>query len=259
MRCGDQAGSIESFVKAPAAVVDCRTNYKVAVKKGHKNLQGETVCVPFATETGGVRFYLEDDTGKVLVDAQGAEIDVPEAGREYLGHGTRHFQDEHGKEIEVTASGEMVTKAGLGARLGKLFGNKNAPPPAPFDPWIQKMCETMRAKDERLFDCVARAASRGHSEKSVAPGKTDKYLLHEYCLLPEYEYELTGTCTENPQPQSEHDLKMIVKGTNDPTFLISYGNEEVVEGDLLHQAKLYVFGGDTLSVASLGTLLWIFS
>ena len=249
----------EETVTSPVSEQPCYF-YKVAIEKGHTGLRGDVSWVPYATDTDGVGFYLKDDTGKVLVDAHGVELNVPESGQKMIGHGTILLRDGSGREVEVTTSGEIVTKSGLGAGLSKMFGKKDAPPPAPLDPWFHQWCEEMRAKEERLRDYVARAASYGRSGSSGAPtSHTDKYLLFEYCILPEFEYELTGTCAENPKPQGEHDLKMIVKGENDPTFSISLGNEESVEGDLRHRAKLYVFGGACLSVVSMGIILWIFS
>jgi hypothetical protein len=249
----------DEMVTSPVSEQPCYF-YKLTIKKGHKNLRGEMVWLPYATETDGPKFYLEDDTGKVLVDARGAEIDLPQSGQEYLGYGSRIFQGEDGKQVEVNAAGEIVNKVGMGARVGRLLGKKEPAPQAPLDPWVQEMCETMRAKNERLFECVARAAAHAQAgQSSPSDFKGGKFLLQEYCILPDYEYEVTGTCAENPQPQGGKDLKMIMKGTNDPTFLISFGNEAIVEGDLLHNAKMYVFGGAALSVASLSAMVWMFS
>jgi hypothetical protein len=234
--------------------------YKVEVKKGHKDRRGELTWQDYATDSGGARFYLQDDTGKVMVDACDAEIDVPQSGQEHLGYGTKIFQGEDGKEIRVNAAGEIITEMSVGGELHRLLGGAASPAQAPVDPWVLRMCESMRAKNEKLMKCVERAASYTQPEGAAAPSlKGEMFLLEEYCILPDFEYEVTGTCAENPQPQGDFDRKIIMKGKNDPTFLISYGNEEIVEGELLRQAKLHVFGGGALSVASLGVLVWMFS
>lgn len=249
----------EQTVASPVSGQPCYF-YKVEIKKGHKDVRGEIIWKPYGYVADGVRFHMEDDTGKVLVDAQGIELDLMESGEETIGVGTGLLVDEYGGKVEVTSGGEVVTKSGLGGRMAKLLGKKDAPPPAPLDPWIQRMCEEKRAKEASLRALVARAASGGAAGGAASAGSTsDMFQLTEYCILPEFEYELTGTCAENPQPEGEHDLKMIVKGKNDPTFMISLGSEASVEDDLLRNAKLYIFGGACLSVASLAVILWMLS
>ena len=73
--------------------------------------------------------------------------------------------------------------------------------------------------------------------------QSGRYRLTEYCVLPEWSYDVTGTCTENPNPRDTNDRNLIVKGENEPTFLISYRNEEELEGSLRRRATLRVFGG----------------
>jgi len=66
---------------------------------------------------------------------------------------------------------------------------------------------------------------------------------------------LTGTCTENPHPRDEHDRNMIVKGENEPTFLISWRSEQEIEGALRWRSMKYIFGGGILSVVCLAIML----
>jgi hypothetical protein len=48
---------------------------------------------------------------------------------------------------------------------------------------------------------------------------------------------------------------LIRKGTNEPTFLISWRSEKEIERTLRNRAALHIFGGAALSVACLGILL----
>ncbi|MBZ5516604.1 MAG: hypothetical protein LAN62_17490, partial [Acidobacteriia bacterium] len=91
----------------------------------------------------------------------------------------------------------------------------------------------------------------------VSLGSVDSGLfrLTEYCVVPDCSYDLTGTCSENPHPRDEHDRNMIVKGENEPTFLISARSEPELEGSLRWRALRYIFGGGALAVACLGVLL----
>lgn len=79
--------------------------------------------------------------------------------------------------------------------------------------------------------------------------------MSEYLVLPDHWYDLTGTCIENPTPQDEYDRNLITKGTNEPTFLISWRSEKEIERTLRNRAALHIFGGGGLSVACLAILL----
>jgi hypothetical protein len=88
-----------------------------------------------------------------------------------------------------------------------------------------------------------------------APAASGHYRLTEYCLLPGQTYDVTGTCTENPQPRDEYDRNIIVKGTNEPTFLISFRTEKGVESYLLKQTLWKVLGGAAVALLCLAILL----
>ncbi len=60
---------------------------------------------------------------------------------------------------------------------------------------------------------------------------------------------------ENPHPQNEHDCNLIVKGQDEPTFVISSKGERGVEKGLRRQALRYIFGGAGLRVVSLASIL----
>ena len=82
-----------------------------------------------------------------------------------------------------------------------------------------------------------------------------RYRLTEYCVVPGQSYDITGTCTENPHPLDEHDRNLILKGQNEPTFLISSRTEQEVERSLRNKALKMIFGGAALSLICLAILL----
>jgi hypothetical protein len=82
-----------------------------------------------------------------------------------------------------------------------------------------------------------------------------RYRLTEYCIVPGQSYDITGTCSENPNPQDEHDRNMILKGQNEPTFLISSRTEREVERSLRNKALKMIFGGAALSLICLAIIL----
>jgi hypothetical protein len=182
-----------------------------------------------ATDAKGVRFYLEDKTGKVLVDARGAEFDLIQTAK-------------------------CETGDGLGTSLGSLFGGTGDSSMA-SDSW---------GSESDLLNYAESVVSTAHTTFSLdgsgllsgfGMGSEHRYRLSEYCILPEHWYDVTGTCVENSVSQDEHDRNMIAKGQNEPTFLISWRSEKEIESTLRNRAALHIFGGAALSVACLALLL----
>jgi hypothetical protein len=188
------------------------------------------------TDTAGTRFYLDDGTGKVLVDANGAEYDLIQTAR-------------------------VETGRGSSGSLGRLPWGRGDPTPA-LGPV---------GSDAELCAYVQSALSMRHSAFSVdgpslltdllqgsinlAGGGSDRYRLTEFLILPGHYYDITGTCAENPNPKDEHDRNLITKGQNEPTFLISWRSEKELESALRKRAAFRIFGGAALTVACLGILL----
>ncbi len=190
-----------------------------------------------ATEAEGVRFYLEDATGKVLVDAHGAEYDLIRTAKRETGQGA-------------------------GASLGRLFGGSRDSSLATGS-WVSDSdllgyAESVVSTAHTTFSLDGGSLLSGLGRGSLGLGMSSgrRYRLSEYCIVPEHWYGVAGTCVENPAPQDEHDRNMIVKGQNEPTFLISWRSEKEVQSTLRNRAALHIFGGAALSVACLAILLF---
>ena len=88
------------------------------------------------------------------------------------------------------------------------------------------------------------------------------YRFTEYCIVPEGDYDVSGTCVENPSPRDEHDRNMIMKGANEKVFLISSKSEKQLESGLLRRSVGMILGGAALSVVCVAILLaklgWLF-
>ena len=173
------------------------------------------------TDTDGKRFYVSDATGKVLVDAHQAEYDLMQSAKVETGRGR-----------------------GLGiARLFSGLGGsaqRTAPALPSADLWSYASGAVARRKGTGFGSCT---------------GAGERYRLTEYLVVPEHWYDITGTCAENPEPQDEYDHNMIMKGTNEPTFLITWRSEKEIRQTLRNRAAKYIFGGALLAVACLGILL----
>jgi len=187
-----------------------------------------------ATDADGPKFYLEDASGKVLVDAHHAEYDLIQTAK-------------------------VQTGGGLGGSLGRMFSGIGAP----------TVATGAMASEADLFSYAQSALGRSGSSFSLSggsllslggginlgSGSSNRYRLSEYLVLPGHWYDLTGTCVENPTPKDEHDRNMIVKGTNEPTFLITFRSEREIRRTLRNRAAKYIFGGAILAVACLGIFL----
>lgn len=86
----------------------------------------------------------------------------------------------------------------------------------------------------------------------TAPGR---FRFTERCVLPDHEYDVTGTCCENPAPKDANDRNLIKKGMHEPTYLISGLARPQVNAMMQVRAQLMIFGGGMLAVFCLGILL----
>ncbi|HMD86963.1 MAG TPA: hypothetical protein VKO18_19920 [Terriglobia bacterium] len=187
-----------------------------------------------ATDADGVKFYLEDGSGKVLVDAHHAEYDLVQTAKVATGgaFGNSLGRLVSGLGATAVATGTMASQADLSSyaqsavgRLGSSF--------------------SLRGGSLLAFG----------GGINLGSGFSSRYRLTEYLVLPGHWYDLTGTCVENPSPQDEYDRNLIVKGTNEPTFLISWRSEKEIKRTLRNRAAQYIFGGAVLAVVCLGILL----
>jgi len=185
-----------------------------------------------ATQAEGTRFYLEDASGKVLVDAHGAEYDLIQTAKRETGRG-------------------------FGGSLSRLFGGAQdstlATGSGVSDADLLNYAEAVVSTGRGSF-----SLSGGNLLSGLGMGSAHRYRLMEYCILPDQSYDVAGTCVENPDAHDEHDRNMIVKGQNEPTFVISWRSEKELKSRLRNRAALHIFGGAALSVVCLAVLLFRF-
>jgi hypothetical protein len=195
------------------------------------------------TDAQGVQFHLEDATGKVLVNAQGAEYDLIRTGRAETGRGMGGSLSRvlWGKGDPALATGPMASDAELYTyALAAVSAHRGG---SSFD-----MRSLLPNLGGSLSVSLAGSLSSGRDN-------SDRFRLTEYLILPDHWYDVTGTCTENPAAKDEHDRNLIRKGENEPTFLISWRSEKGIKQSLRRRAALHIFGGGLLSVTCLGVLL----
>ena len=248
----------EEFFYSPVTNTTC-FYYKVDIERWEKDSKGRGSWRRFRTDTDGVRFCLEDASGKVLVDLDGVEFDLKQNARREIGGGQvmkgMIWQSFRSEKTSPTSGmwptddelRDYIRSGGLSRRDVSSIGPGEDPRLA----WKHRYSD--RSADS-LIGTVKQALLTGSSGWGGG-SYTDRYRLTEYCIEPDRWYDLTGTCVENPRPKDLDDRNLIVKGEDEPTFLISWRSEATLEGSLRRKALLFIFLGAIASVFFLGALL----
>jgi len=242
----------DELVLSPVSHTPCLF-YKVDIEKWQRNSKGGGSWSHYRTDADGVRFYLEDVSGKVLVDARGAEFDLLRSARREIGTRKRS-----GKSLMTLLSGKGDPTLATGPGLPGTLTGGAMPPAPPTEYELSAYVASGARASSRSFEVNGFLSSITLNPFSFLGGSglsSQSYRLTEYCILSNHWYDVTGTCRENRNAKDEHDRNLIVKGENEPTFLISWRNEKDLEKSLRRRAALYVFGGAALSVVSLAMLL----
>lgn len=203
-------------INSPITRTPC-FSYKVDIEKWQQtdDKRQDGVWRHYQTDWGGPPFNLEDLTGKVLVDAHGADFDLNPADK---------------REVDGFSGGFMPSIE---------------PGDAAVDPSISS---TFEASDREVLMYVTKAAGKS----GMLAGR---YRVTEYCIEPDQWYDVTGTCTENPQATDTHDRNLIRQGEHEKTFMISVHEKKELESTLRMKALRGVLGGGLVAVACLALLL----
>jgi hypothetical protein len=91
----------------------------------------------------------------------------------------------------------------------------------------------------------------------ILPTNFDKQRIRftEQCILAGREYNVLGTCVENPNATDEHDRKVIMRGPKERNFIISSRAEPELEKRTLWTTFILLALGGGLMVA--GTYLYL--
>ncbi len=87
------------------------------------------------------------------------------------------------------------------------------------------------------------------------PLASGRYRLIEQCILPDHEYNISGTCEENRGAKDMNDRNLIRKGKNERTYLISCLPQGQVNALMQRGSMLMVYGGAIVAVFCLWLLL----
>ncbi|PYV14941.1 MAG: hypothetical protein DMG21_16605 [Acidobacteria bacterium] len=209
----------ENVVTSPVSNTPCHF-YKVDIEKWVTDKNGGRWS-HYATDADGPLFYLDDGTGKVLVDAHNAEYDLMQNAR-------------------------RETSGALGSLLSGISGSPATGTAGNLPAYIG----SVHTKHAGL------GLSMGLGGISLGGGSSSgRFRLTEYLILPGHWYDVVGSCTENPAPKDAHDRNLIKKGQNEPTYLITWKTEKQEASTLKWRALGYIFGGAALSLVCAAIIL----
>jgi hypothetical protein len=192
-------------------------------------------------ERAEIPFYLQDETGYILVNPERAEYNLPQAFYGELrppsllsfGHAPRKVDpglgvpaptDEH---LRGYLSGQYT-------QMRSALQGSNIPGAKVMDKGL-----AVAQKMEML------GLSIGADGISMDFGN-HPYRFTEQVLPAGKPTHVIGTCVENPNPSNEDDRNLIKRGENEKTYLISTKTEEKLERSLKLQSFFMIFIGGLL-------------
>jgi Ca2+/Na+ antiporter len=233
---------------SPLTQVPCYY-YEVKVEKRVKRDDKEE-WESAGTEKAEVPFYLGDATGKILVNPQRAEYDVPRSFWGEVRPRTLLSIGRPPRKIDESLGVPPPTDEHLLAYLNGQFSRARAALQASKMPGASAMgkvlgvAETMQALGVSIG---AGGITMDFSQHT--------YRLTEHCLVAGRLCNVMGTCTENPAPAGEHDRNLIKRGENEKTFLITTKTEKQIEKSLRLRAFFLVLLGAALIVGGVALAL----
>jgi hypothetical protein len=184
-----------------------------------------------------LNFYVEDPTGKALVDSHLAEL-----------------------VLDETFAAETGPGASKARTLDPSLGAANNPSSAELLDYLSQTNVQVHAElageqksTLRAMTDMEHSVSFLPAGSGVDPGHfvSRRLRFKESCILPDRNYIILGTCSENPNAKGEHDRNIILKGDNERTFVISSKSELALEKQTRKGGVfLILIGGGLMLLAS---------
>jgi hypothetical protein len=276
---------VEPPILSPVSKTPC-CFYKVEIEQW-KSEGKSHAWKHIRTDLDGSKFFLVDDTGKVLVDAQSSEMDVPMTAERVVdsvhmssvASGATdsellQYVSYSGVHKMTTAVEHFLEKRGTLADPKKedarqtLLSMMQAIPNAAHGggvsmELVERMAARFPARDpgqeQKRQEVLAHLRGMAQGGMVQLPMQSSeqasgRYRLKEYVIVPGEEYTITATCAENPGI-TNGDRNLICKGAHESTFLISSKTDAGAEKTLRNRALGMVLGGAGLSLVCLALLL----
>jgi len=273
-------------MRSPLKGVDCYYYQSTAWEMRQRGKNSEWVKV--ADENLHVPFYLDDSTDKVLVDPRGADMDLHcDFHEEYhrsvlfegpdMPSGVRDFLLRHGvdpdKRIKVeehcikpknflfvlgTLSQNPGVDASIAPAWAERVGGRAATSVAESQPEVIRLSEpvasvpvTAMTQQQKIAAALSKAGITSPAAWAVAQSGT--------AAAPS---AAKVTATVEPQPSSEdigafdlHPPVVLMKGSHEPTFFISWRSQRDVVASLGWKSSLMIWGGPALTILCVYLLL----
>jgi len=225
---------VSPLTQVPCYYFEVKVEKKV--KRDNKETWEET-----HKERAEIPFYLQDETGYILVNPEKAEYNLPQSFYGELrppallsiGHAPRKVDPALG----VPAPTDDHLRAYLNGQFTQMrtaLQDSNIPGAKVMDKGL-----AVAQKMQML------GVSIGSDGISMDFGN-HPYRFTEYCLPAGKHTQVIGTCAENPNPANPDDRNLIKKGENEKTYLISTKTEVKLERSLKLQAFFMIFIGGLL-------------
>ncbi len=280
----------EQLIPSPVTHTPC-CFYKVVIERWHSG-SDDSGWKHYRTDLDGTKFYLQDDTGKVLIDSYSAEYDLPDsaprivdsqhvaslagsgasdtdllsylhtAGANRMSHMVEHFLEKKGPLQDAQKEETRQALLGMVQAIPNLMRGQGTMP-VPVD-LIQKLAaargplsDPAKEQQRQMFLQHLQEHKDMPIPMSLNVTQTEqgRYRFREYLVLPGQEYDVTGSCMPNPAPKDAHDNNLIAKGQNEKTFLISWKSAEQARAALGKRSAGMIFGGAALAIVCLVLLL----
>jgi hypothetical protein len=236
---GKTAG--DDRLQSPFTGVSCYY-YKAEVEKLVKE-GNQSRWVPFKNENGQRSFYLDDGTGRVLVDLQGVEFDLPQTLRAEIGVNSSHYCT-----VDPSLGIPRLSENQLHALLIADWGQARAAVQGMGAGGAVKAADKVLAVGEKMAEWGVSTTVDG---VSINPGLVgESFRITETCLLADRQYSVIGTCEPNPNAKDEKDRKVIRKGKTEKTFLISLKTGAQLVNKLRLQGTVMMAVGVVLVIAA---------
>jgi len=224
-------------VTSPITHVPC-FYYVVKVEKWMRSQKGGGVWSICLRHVDHVEFHLQDETGKVLIDPHQAELDLPQTFLAETGPNASRA-----RTIDPSL---LIDGAPSASELRDYLSQTNA-----------KIQAEMAAQHKSRLSALAQVErSVSLLPAELSPQDSGQHLrFTEQCLLPDREYNILGTCVENPNAQDASGRNMIARGQNEPTFLITWKTELALEKQTRRGSYIWIPIGAALLVAAAAVFL----
>ncbi len=212
------------------------------------------------------QFYLDDGTGRVLVNPGGAEASIDMQRTFFCEIG----KDEHFKSVQPVPGIPAPTEQAVWAWIHGAHRRKLADKAFEFEAGSIQGIDPAKAKEAMLkvMNAMQQVQSLGSaptirslSDLQDTGLRGGPYRVTEKCFLAESDCVILGTCAENPDAKSADDRNIIRRGENEKTFLITTQGEKKIGRSLRLQAVglaflsvVLIVGGFALAFGAAGIL-----